>query len=141
MHRFPALAQRPSYTLGRTAGTLAIRPIAEAVTPDRMQIVSFHPRVVFTKPRADAGATEDMFPFDSDMFNSRFSDFDPGGLNSYTNQRTWAPPSLFGLSPRRPNSYMAVLSGRPGMSRSSPRGRRARPSTRIRTSLESVLSA
>ena len=43
----PVVAARPAYSLTKASGTLAAQLIADATTPERMQVVSFHPGMVY----------------------------------------------------------------------------------------------
>ncbi|KAK5651261.1 hypothetical protein OQA88_12669 [Cercophora sp. LCS_1] len=60
----PFLRGRPEYSLSKGSGTLALQYIAADVSPDEIQIISYHPGVIYTEAWSGQGATEDMFPFD-----------------------------------------------------------------------------
>ncbi|KAK0658081.1 hypothetical protein B0T16DRAFT_315651 [Cercophora newfieldiana] len=60
----PMAADRPEYGLTKASGTLAIQYVAQEVPADKMQVVSFHPGMVFTEPWVVLGATPDLFTFD-----------------------------------------------------------------------------
>jgi len=60
----PVVAVRPVYSLTKASGTLAVQILANTITPDKMQIVSFHPGMIYGLGWAESGITEDMIPFD-----------------------------------------------------------------------------
>lgn len=60
----PVIALRPSYSLTKASGTLAVQILANTITPDEMQIVSFHPGMIFGLGWTEMGVTEDMISFD-----------------------------------------------------------------------------
>lgn len=60
----PFLKERPDYSLSKGAGTLALQYVAAGVSPDEMQVISYHPGVIYTEAWSSQGAPEDMFPFD-----------------------------------------------------------------------------
>jgi len=45
-------------------GTLAIQYVAQEVDPNDMQVVSFHPGVIYTEAWSNMGVLEDFIPFD-----------------------------------------------------------------------------
>jgi NAD(P)-dependent dehydrogenase (short-subunit alcohol dehydrogenase family) len=57
-------ADRPGYSLTKGAGTLAMQYIAQDIAPDNMQVVSFHPGVIFSQAWVSAGVGPDFLPFD-----------------------------------------------------------------------------
>ena len=60
----PLAAERPEYALSKGAGTLAMQYVAQEVSPDRIQVVSFHPGIVYSGAWSSAGVAEDFIPFD-----------------------------------------------------------------------------
>ncbi|ROW15080.1 hypothetical protein VPNG_03417 [Cytospora leucostoma] len=54
----------PAYGLTKNAGTLTIQQIALHTDPEKLQIVSFHPGVVYTDGWRKAGVPEAALPFD-----------------------------------------------------------------------------
>ncbi len=56
-----AARHRPGYGLTKNAGTALIQVIAEELSPEQMQIVSFNPGPVFTQAARNDGYTKDMF--------------------------------------------------------------------------------
>jgi len=58
------VAARPAYSLTKASGTLAIQILADTITPDKMQIINFHPGMIYGLGWAESGVTEDMLPFD-----------------------------------------------------------------------------
>lgn len=64
MFQHPIVLARPCYTLTKATGTLAYQLLANTISPDRMQIISFHPGIIYAAGWAAAGITKDMLPFD-----------------------------------------------------------------------------
>ena len=60
----PIVAARPAYSLTKATGTLAVQLIANSVAPDDLQVISFHPGLIYGPGFAAAGVTKDMVPFD-----------------------------------------------------------------------------
>lgn len=63
---FPSMV--PGYGLTKNAGTLLLQQIAKDVSPDKLQIVSFHPGMIYTDTFGELGVTEKDLPF----INRRF---------------------------------------------------------------------
>lgn len=57
-------AQRPVYGLTKNAGTMLVQQISKDVSPEELQIVSFHPGVLYSEEFKNMGLTETSFPFD-----------------------------------------------------------------------------
>jgi hypothetical protein len=60
----PFIAMNPSYSLTKASGTLGVQILANAITPDKMQIVNFHPGMIYGISWVKAGVPEDALPFD-----------------------------------------------------------------------------
>ncbi|KAH6660565.1 short chain dehydrogenase [Truncatella angustata] len=58
IHDFDINAPYPGYGLTKNAGTLLMQVIAREISPEAMQIVSFHPGAVFTQNAKTAGWKE-----------------------------------------------------------------------------------
>jgi hypothetical protein len=58
------IAMQPLYSLTKVSGTLAFQILANVITPDKMQIVSFHPEMIYGLPYVKKGISEDALPFD-----------------------------------------------------------------------------
>ena len=58
------IAMQPSYGLTKASGTLAVQILVNTITPDKMQIVSFHPGMIYGLPYVKEGIPEDAQPFD-----------------------------------------------------------------------------
>lgn len=54
----------PAYGLTKNSGTLLIQQIAAELDPDKVQVVSFHPGVIYAGGWEDAGVPDDILPFD-----------------------------------------------------------------------------
>lgn len=55
------------YGATKNAGTMMVQMIAREVSPDDMQVLSFHPGVVYTESVANAGVPEEVFTWDHGM--------------------------------------------------------------------------
>ncbi|CAK7234820.1 hypothetical protein SCUCBS95973_009063 [Sporothrix curviconia] len=58
------LAMRPDYILSKNTSTYAFSLIADGVKPEKMQVISFHPGMIYTDAWPPLGFTKDMLPFD-----------------------------------------------------------------------------
>ncbi|KUI56271.1 hypothetical protein VP1G_03628 [Cytospora mali] len=56
----------PGYGLTKNAGALTIQQIASQSDPEKMQVVSFHPGVIYTSGWKEAGIPKSFFPFDDE---------------------------------------------------------------------------
>lgn len=54
----------PNYSASKSAGTILVQQIAEGVSPDDLQIVSFHPGSIFTWTAEKAGYTATSLNWD-----------------------------------------------------------------------------
>jgi NAD(P)-dependent dehydrogenase (short-subunit alcohol dehydrogenase family) len=52
------------YGATKNAGTMMVQMIARGVSPDDMQVLSFHPGVVYTESVAKAGVPREAFNWD-----------------------------------------------------------------------------
>ena len=59
---------RPAYTLTKSCGTLTAQILAEQIPAEEMQILSFHPGMVYGRPFIEQGIPEDALPFDDREF-------------------------------------------------------------------------
>ena len=57
-------AKRPVYGLTKNAGTMLIQQIAKDANPEELQIVSFHPGVLYSAEFKRMGLSESDMPFD-----------------------------------------------------------------------------
>lgn len=55
---------RPDYILSKHAATYAFSLLADGVKPDALQVVSYHPGMIYTDAWPPLGFTKDMLPFD-----------------------------------------------------------------------------
>lgn len=62
------VAQRPAYTLSKMAATLLFQVIAQNTPVQKLQIVSFHPGLVFTDAWKAMGLTPDLFDSGQSLF-------------------------------------------------------------------------
>lgn len=63
----------PAYGLTKNAGTLLMQQIAKDVSPDDMQIVSFHPGGVLTDLARENGVTEELYDWDDENLPGHFA--------------------------------------------------------------------
>ncbi|KAJ0109580.1 hypothetical protein J7T55_014142 [Diaporthe amygdali] len=54
----------PAYGLTKNAGTLLIQQIAAQADPEKLQVVSYHPGVIYAGGWEDAGISDTVLPFD-----------------------------------------------------------------------------
>jgi hypothetical protein len=117
MQGYPLVDKRPTYSLTKSSGTLAIQILADSIAAEDMQVLSFHPGAVYGAVWEEEGVTEDMFPFD----DGGSSFVNPGDVNEGTNpmlQQTSPVRSPSGL-PRPKRSFcMEGMCGPRGMWRS-----------------------
>ena len=64
---------QPSYTLTKSAATLACSVMADTVSPEELQIINFHPGMVYSDAWSALGITKDMLPFDEYDLPSSFA--------------------------------------------------------------------
>jgi NAD(P)-dependent dehydrogenase (short-subunit alcohol dehydrogenase family) len=54
----------PAYGLTKNSGTLLVQQIAAEVDPEKVQVVSYHPGVIYAGGWEEAGVPNDILPFD-----------------------------------------------------------------------------
>ncbi|KAL6900070.1 hypothetical protein GGI43DRAFT_406229 [Trichoderma evansii] len=64
IHDVTAAKNYPGYCTTKNAGTLTVQMVAQGVLPDDMQVLSFHPGVIYTASVANAGVPKDAFAWD-----------------------------------------------------------------------------
>lgn len=55
------VAQRPAYTLSKMAGTLLFQVIAQNTSVTKLQVISFHPGLIFNDAWKSMGLAPDLF--------------------------------------------------------------------------------
>jgi NAD(P)-dependent dehydrogenase (short-subunit alcohol dehydrogenase family) len=65
IHNFVVTGGNPNYTLSKNAGTLLLQQIAKDISPEKMQIISFHPGTIFTDAARDAGYNENSLAWNN----------------------------------------------------------------------------
>jgi hypothetical protein len=63
IHRWDSAPVVPGYQLSKNALTCALQQIARDTPVDKLQVVSFHPSVVYTEAAKMAGYSPDMHPW------------------------------------------------------------------------------
>jgi NAD(P)-dependent dehydrogenase (short-subunit alcohol dehydrogenase family) len=58
------VAQRPSYSLTKASSTLAVQLLAVTIPADKMQILNFHPGLIYGEGWVAMGVLKDALPFD-----------------------------------------------------------------------------
>jgi NAD(P)-dependent dehydrogenase (short-subunit alcohol dehydrogenase family) len=64
IHDFEIAAQHLKYSASKSAGTILLQQVAKGFSADDMQVVSFHPRAIFTSAAKDAGYSETTMKWD-----------------------------------------------------------------------------
>ncbi|KAK9243137.1 hypothetical protein V1506DRAFT_405714 [Lipomyces tetrasporus] len=67
------VAPRPAYTLTKMAGTLLFQLIAQNVPPEKMQVISFHPGLIYTDGWKSMGVPLTPEQFDNDELCGAFA--------------------------------------------------------------------
>jgi NAD(P)-dependent dehydrogenase (short-subunit alcohol dehydrogenase family) len=65
MTAYPAVRDRPAYSLTKMAGTLFFQLTAQSVAPEKMQVISIHPGTIYSDGWAKAG-----LPVPRELFES-----------------------------------------------------------------------
>ena len=72
------VAARPAYTLSKMAGTLLFQVIAQNTPSSKVQIINFHPGLIYNDTWGELGLSEDNF--DSSKWTYSFHLMLPRGL-------------------------------------------------------------
>jgi hypothetical protein len=76
------VAQRPAYSLTKASGTLAVQLLAVTIPAEKMQILNFHPGLIYGEGWIAMGVPRTALPFDEgNIFISSY-------LKSYLRQRS-----------------------------------------------------
>lgn len=65
IYDFHIVAGKPNYSLTKNASTLAIQQIAKDISPEEMQIVSFHPGAIWTDASRSLGIKKEDYKWDN----------------------------------------------------------------------------
>ena len=57
----PGVAVRPAYTFSKLSGTLLWQVIAQNVSPEKVQIISFHPGNIYNQSWEKIGVPKELF--------------------------------------------------------------------------------
>jgi NAD(P)-dependent dehydrogenase (short-subunit alcohol dehydrogenase family) len=68
MLNHPLVQQRPAYSLTKAMGTYTAQLLAKTIKPEQMQIISFHPGLIYGAGWVEMGITKDALPFDDGKF-------------------------------------------------------------------------
>jgi hypothetical protein len=63
-HHHPMVIPRAAYVLSKTGSTLLVQLLADQIPVNELQVISFHPGMIFGAGFEDVGITKDMMPFD-----------------------------------------------------------------------------
>lgn len=55
IHNFAVTPNNPNYNLTKNSGSLLLQQIAKDISPEKLQIISFHPGTIFTDAARKAG--------------------------------------------------------------------------------------
>lgn len=64
IHEPSAVTTYPGYGATKNAGTMTVQMIARGILPDDMQVLSFHPGIIYTESVAKAGVPAEAFAWD-----------------------------------------------------------------------------
>lgn len=140
--QLPIAAERPAYSLTKNAGTLTAQLIANGAPPDKLQVVSYHPGVIYSNAWKLAGAPADALPFDDREFGPQSVCLEAAEPDTKVKNETYTDLAMqkrcrarlrFGPPRRRPGSSTVGSFGPRGMSMSWPRGRSGSGLMRMRT--------
>ena len=56
----PIVSARPAYTLSKMAGTLLFQIIAQDIPPEKMQVISFHPGLIWNDQWKSMGLSSEQ---------------------------------------------------------------------------------
>ncbi|KAF4511145.1 hypothetical protein G6O67_002967 [Ophiocordyceps sinensis] len=64
IHDFDTMGMWPNYSASKNAGTMVMQQIAKDVSASDMQVISFHPGVIFTPSARNAGLSKEAVDWD-----------------------------------------------------------------------------
>lgn len=67
IHEFEFVKAFPAYCASKNAGTLLVQMYAQTISPDDMQILSFHPGGIYTDGVKKSGVPEEAMAWDDGM--------------------------------------------------------------------------
>ncbi|KAH6973112.1 hypothetical protein BKA56DRAFT_635057 [Ilyonectria sp. MPI-CAGE-AT-0026] len=73
IHCWDSAPQMPGYQLTKNSFTCVLQQIARDTPSDAMQVLSFHPSIVFTEAAAKAGYTKDTLPWTDENLPGQFA--------------------------------------------------------------------
>ncbi|KAF9874615.1 short chain dehydrogenase [Colletotrichum karsti] len=73
IHNIAKSGPWPSYSLTKNAGTMLLQQIAKDTPAEKMQVINFHPGVVYTDVFKQNGVPEDAVPFDDADLSGNFA--------------------------------------------------------------------
>jgi hypothetical protein len=62
--KHPMVIPRAAYVLSKASGSLFVQLLADQIPVDELQVVTFHPGMLFGAGWEASGITRDMLPFD-----------------------------------------------------------------------------
>lgn len=62
-------AAMPAYSLTKASGQFLLQRIAQGVDPKKMQIVNFHPGMIFSETSKNSGLDENSLSWDNGMYS------------------------------------------------------------------------
>ncbi|KAJ6149675.1 hypothetical protein N7471_000874 [Penicillium samsonianum] len=91
IHDFEAAASLPNYSASKSAGTILVQQIAQSVSPEDLQIISFHPGSIFTAAAQKAGYTRTTLNWDNEDLPGHYAVWAASDEAQFLHGRfTWA---------------------------------------------------
>ncbi|KAL7945811.1 short chain dehydrogenase [Trichoderma barbatum] len=91
IHDFEVAAAYPNYSASKSAGTILVQQVAKRVSPDDLQIVSFHPGSIFTSAAEKAGYTRTTLNWDDEDLPGHYAVWAASDEAKFLHGRfTWA---------------------------------------------------
>ncbi|CAM1501263.1 Fc.00g104250.m01.CDS01 [Cosmosporella sp. VM-42] len=73
IHRWDSAPQMPGYQLTKSSFACVMQQIARDTPREKLQILNFHPSIVFTEAAAKAGYTRETLPWTDESIPGRFA--------------------------------------------------------------------
>ncbi|KAI9167972.1 D-erythrulose reductase [Paramyrothecium foliicola] len=72
IHQFD-VAPMPNYSLVKNAQTLLVQLLAQEVSPEEVQVISFHPGAIYSESVENMGLTRETLPWDNENLPGQFA--------------------------------------------------------------------
>ncbi|PTB70202.1 NAD(P)-binding protein [Trichoderma citrinoviride] len=91
IHAFEQVRMFPAYCASKNAGTLLVQLFAQDVSPDDMQVLSFHPGAIWTDGVKKSGVPKEAFAWDDETLASNYAVWAASDEAKFLHGRfTWA---------------------------------------------------